>query len=469
MLLPFVILFLFINLLVGVAAVRYVKTSGDFMLAGRRLPLSMATFTVFATWFGSETLFGASAAFSDGGFLAVIEDPFGGMLCLVLVGALFARQLYRHNYLTLGDLFRDRFGAGTELVASIVIVFSFFGWIAAQMVALGIAINLVAGLDFTFSIVIASGIVIAYTFMGGMWSVSITDTIQTVFIIIGLLIVALMIFPQAGGIQTLIAEAPEGFFRIIPKSGSDTLTWLEYTAAWITLGLGSIPSQDIFQRVMSSKSSTVASRSSLIAGLMYITIGMIPLFLAMAALKILPDSPEDQQMLLPMVVMQYTPPWVQVLFFGAVMAAIMSTASGATIAPASVLSENIIRRWIRKPLSDWEFLWINRISVLFISAMALLLALSKNNIYELVAEAASVGLVALFVPMVMGLFTDAHSEKAGLCAIASGFFVWLLCYFWIQTQVPAIFYGLAASALGYILGMLAHRLALRFRSDERQG
>jgi solute:Na+ symporter, SSS family len=455
MLLPFVVIFLVVNLLVGVFSVRFVKTSGDFMLAGRRLPLSMATFTVFATWFGSETLFGSSAAFSDGGFLAVIEDPFGGMVCLLLVGAFFARKLYKSNYLTLGDLFRERFGPITELLASVAIILSFFGWIAAQMVALGIAISLVANISVASSILLASGIVIFYTFLGGMWSVSITDTIQTGFIIIGLLVVAWIIFPKVGGLPTMISEAPDGFFRIIPKQGSDAHRWMEYVAAWITLGLGSIPSQDIFQRVMSSKSAGVAQKSSIIAGLMYISIGMIPLFLAMAALKLLPAAPDDAQMLLPMVVLQFTPTWVQVLFFGAVIAAIMSTASGATIAPASVLSENIIRRYVRTPLSDREFLWINRISVLIISGFALSMALGRSDIYELVAEAASVGLVALFVPMVMGLFTQTASERAGIGAISAGLSIWMLCYFVLKTEIPSIFFGLGASALGYLMGMLA--------------
>lgn len=446
--------FLLINLLVGVFAVRFVKTSQDFMLAGKRLPLHLATFTVFATWFGSETLLGASATFSEGSFLSVIEDPFGGMLCLLLVGSLFAKKLYQMNHLTLGDLFREKFGPAAEFISSICMVISFFSWIAAQMVALGIAISLITGLDLATSTIVSSLIVVIYTFIGGMWSVTITDFVQTTFIIVGLLIVTWVVLPKVGGIQKLIAAQPEGFFRIIPPKGTNSIGWLEYVAAWMTLGLGSIPSQDIYQRVMSSKTPNVARNSSLIAGAMYITIGMIPLLLALAAKSILTTQPEDAQMLLPQLVLQHTTFIVQALFFGALIAAVMSTASGATVAPASVISENLIRPRMKRDLTDKEFLWMNRFAVLGVSAVSLIMALSRNNIYELVGEASAIGLVSLFIPMVMGLYSRWHGQWAGVLSMILGMLIWFWAYFIVNTEIPAIFYGLAGSASGYLIGII---------------
>jgi SSS family transporter len=463
MLLLFVFIFLMFNLIIGVFAVKYVKTAQDFMLAGKRLPLHLATFTVFATWFGSETLLGASATFSEGGFISVIEDPFGGMLCLLLVGALFAKKLYQMNHLTLGDLFREKFGPGAELISSICMIISFFSWIAAQMVALGIAISLITGMDTVPATMISSLIVIIYTFIGGMWSVTITDFVQTTFIIVGLLVVAWVVFPKAGGFFHILESQPAGFFRIIPEKGTSTLVWLEYIAAWMTLGLGSIPSQDIYQRVMSSKTSNIARNSSLIAGLMYITIGMIPLFLALAAKAILKEQPEDSQMLLPQLVIQHTSLTVQALFFGALIAAVMSTASGATVAPASVISENLIKPRMKRPLSDKEFLWVNRMAVLGVSAISLVMALGRNNIYELVGEASAIGLVSLFIPMVMGLYTPWHGQWAGVLSMIAGILVWSWTYFILKTEVPAIYYGLAGSVLGYLLGMICQPIMRKFR------
>jgi Na+/proline symporter len=343
-------------------------------------------------------------------------------------------------------------------------VISFFSWIAAQMVALGIAINLITGIDQSLATVVASLIVILYTFAGGMWSVSITDFVQTAFIIIGLILVSWIIFPKAGGLGQLIAEQPDGFFRIIPAGGTTSLGWMEYMAAWMTLGLGSIPSQDIYQRVMSSRSENVAKSSSIIAGLMYITIGMLPLFLALAAKKLLSIHPDDSQMLLPQMILQHTSLPVQALFFGALMAAIMSTASGATVAPASVISENLVRHQLKREISDRQFLLINRLAVLGVSAVALLMALIRNNIYELVGEASAIGLVSMFVPMCMGLFTPLHNAWSGVLSILAGMLVWIWTYFILETQVPAVFYGLAASVGGYFLGLIIEPLLKKARA-----
>lgn len=187
MLILFVLLYLLFNMGIGYWASRRVHNTKDSLLAGRQLPFYISTTVVFATWFGSETLLGASSEFAAHGLLGVIEDPFGAALCLVLVGVFFAKRLYRMNLLTLGDYYRVRFNKTTEQLAAFFMVISYFGWIAAQMVALGIVMNQVFGISTTSGILIGSGIVVGYTFLGGMWSVSVTDFVQSVMIIGGLL------------------------------------------------------------------------------------------------------------------------------------------------------------------------------------------------------------------------------------------------------------------------------------------
>ncbi len=240
------------------------------MLAGRKLPLVLATSALFATWFGSETVLGASSEFVEHGLIGVIEDPFGAALCLLLVGLLIARPLYKLNILTFCDFYRDRFGKRTETLSSLCMVPSYFGWIAAQLVALGIIFNAVAGISITAGILIGATVVVFYTYVGGMWAISITDFIQSVIIITGLIFLAVDLFSEAGGINEVIKRTPEGFFRMLPEPNwKDSTT---YFAAWITIGLGSIAQQDVFQRVMASRSADVAVKASFLSAFFYLTI-----------------------------------------------------------------------------------------------------------------------------------------------------------------------------------------------------
>ena len=264
MLLFYILLYLILNVLVGIWASRRVHNTTDFLLAGRKLTFPFATAVVFATWFGSETLLGASAQFSEKGLLGVIEDPFGAALCLVLIGFFFARKLYRMNLLTFGDFYRVRYNRLTEIIASFFLVISYFGWIAAQMVALGIILNLVSGINLTGGILLGFLVVVIYTYLGGMWSVSVTDFMQTIVIIAGLLFVTISLVIQIPVTQ-VINDLPPDFLRFTPPASAGTTGWINYFAMWITIGFGSIPQQDVFQRVMSSKSERVAVYASFTA------------------------------------------------------------------------------------------------------------------------------------------------------------------------------------------------------------
>jgi solute:Na+ symporter, SSS family len=187
LLLTSIILYLLATIAIGYWASRRVKSSGDFMLAGRSLPLLLSSSALFATWFGSETVFGASSEFLKGGLLGVIEDPFGAALCLLLFGLFFARKLYTMNLLTLGDFFKVRYGAMTERIASVFLVPSYVGYIAAQLVAMGLILNAVTGFAIWQGVVVSAMVVTAYTYIGGMWAISITDFIQSIIIIVGYL------------------------------------------------------------------------------------------------------------------------------------------------------------------------------------------------------------------------------------------------------------------------------------------
>ncbi|MBC5994320.1 sodium:solute symporter family protein [Pontibacter cellulosilyticus] len=452
MLILFVLLYLLLTVAVGYWASRRVKNTIDFLLAGRSLPFYMSTAVVFATWFGSETLLGASSEFAQHGLLGVIEDPFGAALCLVLVGIFFARRLYNMNLLTIGDYYRIRYNKVTELIAAFFMVISYFGWIAAQMVAVGIVLNQVLGISTQTGIVCGSLLVVAYTYMGGMWSVSVTDFIQTTMIIGGLLFIVYEIM-QKVPLTVVTADLPDNFFAFTPRERSTT-SWLNYFALWITIGLGSIPQQDVFQRVMSARSAGVAVASSIGAGVLYLTIAFIPLLLALYAKYLHPElQAADAQLLVPGLILRSDSFAIKALFFGALISAIISTASGGILAPASILSENLIKPLLRFT-DDKKMLRMSRLSVLIVAGISLSMAMMRQNIYELVSESSALSLVSLFVPLVAGMFWKKANAAAAIVSMLMGMGVWLFALY-LQTEINPMLYGLAGSIVGLLAGYVA--------------
>lgn len=453
MLLAFILGYLLFTLAIGWWASRKVKTTRDFVIAGQNLPLLLAASALFATWFGSETIMGASSEFVEHGLIGVVEDPFGAALCLILVGLFFARPLYRLNILTFNDFFRMRFSRRTELITSIIIVPSYFGWIAAQLVAMAIVLNVIAGITVFSGIVICTLVVLFYTYIGGMWAVSITDFVQTFMILGGLLFLAYQLSHQLGGVQTVLSQTPEGFFYFLPERNLESI--LAYFAAWITIGLGSIPQQDVFQRVMASKSENTAVRASFLGGLMYLSIGMIPLFIGLCSKLLYPEMQEgDAQMLIPQMVLQHGNLFLQIVFFGALLSAVLSTTSGAILAPATVIGENIIRPNL-KHLDDAQLLRIMRFSVVGVAICSAFMATLKTNIYELVAQSSTLSLVSLFIPLTMGLYWRRASDMGALLSIVLGMAAWGIAEFTsLNGIVPAILSGGVFSLLGMLIGSL---------------
>ncbi len=403
MLLAFIIAYLAVTVLVGVWASRRVKTSGDFMLAGRSLPIVISSAALFATWFGSETVFGASSRFLEGGLIEVIEDPFGAALCLVLFGAFYARRLYRMNLMTLGDYFKVRYGRRVELVASLFLAPPYVGYIAAQLVAMGLILHVVTGLALWLGIVLSATVVTMYTFVGGMWAISITDFFQSIIIIVGLVVLAVVLVGKAGGIDNVVEGIEPGTLRFVPDANVNDV--IAYIAAWSVLGLGSIPSQDVYQRAMSSGSATTAVRSCYIAAALYLSAAMLPLFISLCVKHLDADGlSADTQLVLPAMVLAHTGIVVQVLFFGSLLSAILSTASSAILAPAAIFSENLVKPLIGRTFSDRQLLLVTRVAVLIFSVLATVMACMRSNIYELVGESSILSLVSLFVPLTMGLY-----------------------------------------------------------------
>lgn len=422
------------------------------MLAGRSLPLVLSTSALFATWFGSETIFGASSQFLQGGLFAVIEDPFGAALCLLLFGLFFARKLYNMNLVTLGDFFKVRFGRRTEIIASVFMIPAYFGYIAAQLVALGLILNVVADVPVVHAIIISSLVVTLYTFVGGMWAISVTDFFQSIIIVVGLAVLAFVLAQQAGGVSVVLQEVPAKDLQFFPEGNSKAIIgWL---AAWSVLGLGSIPSQDVFQRSMSSGSATIAVRSCYYAAILYLTVAMLPLFISLCVKHLYPgEIGTDTQLTLPNMVLKHTAVPIQILFFGSLLSAVMSTTSSAILAPASLLSENVVKPLMKNKPTDKQLLMLTRLSVIMCSVLSTVLATLKSDIFELVAISSIASLVSLFIPLAFGLYWKRSSSAGAVLSMVVGMLTWF--YFeYFPLSVPALVPATLMSMIAFLLGSM---------------
>lgn len=452
MLLAFIALYLLATLAIGYWASRRVKSTRDFVIAGRNMPLLVAGSALFATWFGSETIMGASSEFVENGVIGIIEDPFGAALCLILVGAFFARPLYRLNILTFNDYFRLRYNRTVEFLSAIFMVPSFFGWIAAQLVAMAIIFKTLTGLPLEYGVLLCTVIVVFYTYIGGMWAVSVTDFVQTIMIVLGMTILSIQLVNQAGGLETVINSQPKEFYRFWPER--DLHSVVHYIAAWITIGLGSIPGQDMFQRVMSARDAKTSVRAAYLGGAMYLTIALFPLLIGLCSFVLYPELLEgDSQMVLISTVQLHGSMAMKILFFGALLSAILSTASGAILAPATVIGENLIKPRFKK-MTDAGLLRTMRWSVVGVALASAAMAIWQQNIFDLVAQSSTLSLVSLFVPLTLGLYWKRASTFGAMLSITVGMGVWIVFEFIVPGEIPALIWGLLGSLGAMVVGSL---------------
>jgi SSS family solute:Na+ symporter len=480
MLLTLVILYLLGTIAIGLWAAKRVKNTADFAIAGRHLPLFMIVTVTFSTWFGSEVVLGIPAKFVEGGLGEVVEDPFGAGFCLVLVGLFFAAKLYRMTLLTISDYYRERFGRTVEIACSLIIILSYLGWVSAQVTALGLVFNLLSdgAISIPLGMMLGTVSILAYTLFGGMWSVAVTDLIQMIILVVGLTVIAFFAADMAGGAgQVIELASSRDMFNFWPEPNAHDIIF--FFAAGITMMLGSIPQQDVFQRVMSANSVQAASRGPVIGGLAYILFAFVPMFLAASALIIMPDEAsrliaEDPQKVLPVLVQQKMPFVMQVLFFGALLSALKSTASATLLAPSVTFVENIWQQFFpRQPGAegDRRQLWTMRIATLIFGIFVCIyaIALEGKPIYEMVSGAYQVPLVGAFVPLVFGLYWKRATTQGAIFAVVLGIVSWLLFLFTPAGDVfPAQLAGLLMSVVGMVLGSLGPQAVRDYRGPHYQ-
>ena len=440
------VLFLGVQLAIGAWAARHVKSEEDYLVAGRRLGVPLVTMSMFATWFGAETCLGSSGAVYESGLAGGRADPFGYAVCLLLVGLLLAVPLHRGRYLTLGDLYKHKFGRHAERVLVLVLVPGSILWGAAQLRAFGQVIAITSHLPVTSATIFSALFAIVYTSFGGLWGDVLTDLLQGTVLCVGLLILltaCLLDLPAGASLGEVLR--PERLSLLPPSEGI-----VAQLDRWAVPIVGSLVTQEMTARVLAARTSSVARNGAIASSLVYVIFGSIPVVLGLLGPALLP-SLQDPEQLLPELARQKLPTVLYLLFACSLLSAILSTVDSIFLSASTLVSHNWLVPALRLEREAHK-LWLERALVVVGGLIALYLALGARSIYELLEQSAMMGAAGLVVTVLCALYTKRPSQAGAISALLLGAVLAPLFEHW-QFQAPFLLATAAATA-SYAAGAL---------------
>ena len=438
-----------LQLLIAFWFSRKSRNEEDYLLAGRSLGPWMTTFAVFATWFGAETCIGAAGEAYERGLSGVIADPFGYTIGIVLMGVFFAAALWKRGLLTFADLFRDRYGGGVERLTAIVIIPGSVMWAAAQIRAFGQVLSSVSEIGLFVTITFAAAVVIAYTVVGGMWANAVTDLVQGIVIVLGVLALG-AVFISIGGLERLAALPAERVNFLHEHSWPDALNTLAVPI------FSTIAAQELVARVLASRNAKIAHNATAGAGLLYFGIGIVPVVIGLGAAASI-GAGADHEQVLSLFAQKHLPLPLYILFLGALVSAILSTLSGALLVAGALAGHNLIKP-LTPGFSDAQRLRTDRLMVLVFGVVAYVIALASDSVYELVQEASALGSSGVLVMMLFALWGGKFGgAPSAYAALLSGVGVYLLGEHVLELSASYLT-SLAAALLAYVgLGLVSRR------------
>jgi len=438
-----ILAYILVQLAIGVVVSRRIETEADYLVAGRSFGPVLATFSVFATWFGAETCIGAAGAIYERGMAGGSADPFGYGICVILTGLVFAVPLWKLKLTTLADLFRLRFDTSVERLAVLLIVPTSLFWAAAQIRAFGQVLSSASGFEVEAMLAFAAVVVIAYTMFGGLLADAWTDVVQGSALVFGLIVLMVTIL-RTEGLEPLAALEPAQFNPL----GAEPRPLLEIIEEWTVPIVGSMVAAELVARMLASRSAAVARNATVAGGVAYLTIGLMPVALGLMGASLLPGLEEPEQ-ILPALAQQYLPTFLFVLFAGGLVSAILSTVDSALLMASALVSHNVIVQ-MRPGLTERAKVRIARAGVAVFGIVAYLMAVRAERVYELVEEASSFGSAGVVTVVVFGLFTRIGGTASALAALVAGVSTWILGAYVLLVPYPYLL-SLAVAASAYLV------------------
>ncbi|MFN0022345.1 MAG: sodium:solute symporter family transporter [Parvularculaceae bacterium] len=441
----FLALYVLVQVAIGIWAGRGAKSTTDYYLGGRRVGFLPLMMSIFATWFGAETILGSAAAINEGGLSGARAEPFGYALCLTLMAIFVAGPIRRSNYVTISDFFRERFGKAAEFYSAVISVIISVIWAGAQLLAIAAILETVVGIPGLVTLLAAAAIVILYCYFAGLNGDIATDVVQGIFLITGVVILFMAVAAEAGGLTALLgAIKPEQLRLVAPGE-----TLFARIDNWMIPVIGSLVTQEVITRFLAARSTSVARAACFSAGALYLALGMLPVLIGLAGPTLaIPGAEGDN--FIPAVALTLLPQAMAIVLVGALFSAILSTVDSNLLAVSSLVSINILRKG-RARRTDAEQLGVARLTTVAAGLGALAVALSGSNIYELLAMTSIFGQGGIMVATMIGLRSSFGGPGAALAAIF-GCVVFNLATLLVMPMAEAMGAGMSASeALAAIL------------------
>jgi Na+/proline symporter len=445
--LVFLFVFVVAQLALGWVASRKIGSTDDYLVAGRRLGPWLTAISIFATWFGAESCIGAAGAAYSSGWGWHTTEPFAYGVCLIGMGLWFAAPLWRLGITTLADFFRLRFGPRTEHLAAVLLLPSSLLWAAAQIRAFGhiVATNSGGDLSLDVATALAAAVAVAYTVSGGLLADVYTDVIQGAILVAGLATLGcavLLALPEA---SPGVSGPPAALPTDLTSSGSG---W-QLLEAWAVPICGSLVAQEAVSRSLAARSASIARRGAIAGGLAYLLIGLIPLLLGAVGPRLAPGL-ADSEMILPELSRELLPELLNLLFAGALIAAILSTVDSCLLVVASILTRNVFRpptgtNQARRGLAHARW------ATVFAGAGAYALACTGWNVKELVTEASGFGSAGIFLLACLGVHSRVGGGRAAVACLLAGLLGWIGGRYVLDLELPYLG-SLAAAGLAFLGG-----------------
>ncbi|MEZ5977351.1 MAG: sodium:solute symporter family protein [Planctomycetota bacterium] len=415
-------LYVLAQLAIGVWVSRRIRTEEDFFVAGRRVGPLLAGASIFATWFGAETCIGAAGQTYTEGVGSHTVEPFAYGVCLLLSGLLFAAPLWRRKIVTLADLFRTRYSPVVERVAAILLVPSSVLWAAAQIYAFAHVLDSTSmHIEHDEGLAIAAIVVIVYTVFGGLLADIYTDVVQAGTLVVGLVVVAFVCWGElasSGGVLAAVERSSELRAATVPPPSA----WYAVLEGWSVPNFGSIVAQELISRTVAARSEGIARAAGIGGGLAYLVVGLLPVLLGLVG-PVLAPGLDDGELLLPSLAREHLHGVLFVLFAGALVSAILSTADSTLLVASSLVARNLVDR---PSFDERTRLRVARGGVVVFGLAAWGLSSFAESIYDLLEAASAFASSGIFVIVTFGLFTKRGGTASALAALVLGVLVWTI-------------------------------------------
>ncbi len=450
-----IFVYLAVQFTIAIVVSRRIRSEADYILGGRQIGVGLAAFSIFATWFGAETVLGSAGRVYSDGLSGAQGEPFAYALSIVIMGVLFAARLWRRGLITFGDMFRERFSPGVERLTVILLVPGSVLWAAAQIRGFGQIMGATTGMDLAASITLAAALVIVYTAVGGFLADVYSDFVHGIAIVIGLTAVLVVVVIEVGGPVQALAGIEAA--RFVPIRGDQSL--LGFLEQWAIPICGSLVAVELISRVLACRSADVARTATWLGGVGYLLVALIPVFFGLVGPQLAPGLEEAEQ-IVPTLAQRYLPTAIFVMYAGALISAILTTVDSALLAAASLLSHNIVLR-LKPDVSERGKVALARGGVTLLGLLAFGLALRSEGISSLVELASAFATAGIFVAFAFGLFTGWGGAASAYAAIVTGAVVWAGGKLVLELEAPYI-----TGVLGAVAAYAAVAVAARFVAAE---